>query len=34
MKTKEVKAVERGKARGGMRTGAKVIGIIAAWPVW
>jgi hypothetical protein len=29
MATKEVKAVERGKARGGMRTGAIVIGIIA-----
>jgi hypothetical protein len=28
MATKEVKAVERGKARGGMRTGAIVIGII------
>jgi hypothetical protein len=29
MATKEVKAVERGEARGGMRTGAIVIGIIA-----
>jgi hypothetical protein len=29
MATKEVKAAERGEARGGMRTGAIVIGIIA-----
>ena len=29
MATKEVKSAERGKARGGMRTGAIVIGIIA-----
>jgi hypothetical protein len=29
MATKEVKAVERGEAKGGMRTGAIVIGIIA-----
>ena len=29
MTTKEVKSAERGKARGGMRTGAIVIGIIA-----
>jgi hypothetical protein len=29
MATKEVKSAERGEARGGMRTGAIVIGIIA-----
>ena len=29
MATKEVKSAERGKARGGMRTGAIVLGIIA-----
>jgi hypothetical protein len=29
METKEVKSAERGEARGGMRTGAIVIGIIA-----
>jgi hypothetical protein len=29
MATKEVKAAERGEARGGMRTGALVLGIIA-----
>ena len=29
MATKEVKAVERGEARGGMRTGAIVLGIVA-----
>ena len=29
MATKEVKAAERGEARGGMRTGAMVIGIVA-----